>query len=827
MIKADRTCKTADAVEGSGEPSIVDRARSAAASAERLLHGIVLGAMEQGVLVHNGEEILLFNDRLVELLELPEHICSVGTSPKTFGDFAFGRGDYRSAQGQEGALTYEEMMGHIVRREEYVQMRRPPSGRSIRIDARFSDDLAITTYTDVTEAIERDRIIATTFDAVSQAILIHDGKRIVASNARTAAFLELPLAAVEAGADVSDMVVRRTARGDFDLPRTAQEYARSAQAQIESGHPSSTIQTLGGRRLLCDVQPSGALLVETYTDITRSEEREMLLENMMAEMAQGLLILRGDEIVACNDHVAQMLSVDPDYVRVGRRWMDMVYLRAERGDFGDDPEPVLSLARQKVSAREPYSGRERAGDLTLICEARWCDELNIVTYTDITSDAERERKLRESEARVSYLAHHDALTGLTNRAAFDLTLAQRIADGIPTSLFLIDLDRFKPINDQHGHHVGDKLLQTVGTRLTDTAKSLGQSVDVKVARLGGDEFAVICDRLDEGVVDGFAQSLDHAVARTVEYRGLRLTVGASTGVAATDSADEATSTAEGLLQCADLALYAAKDAGRGHHAVYDATMAEAARQRIRVEGDLRGALARDEIILHYQVQRDLKSSSDIGYEALMRWQHPELGMVAPDSFIPVAEENGLIVELGRYALIRAACDFATFDETTRVAINVSPVQFERSDIVADVTQALDVSGLDPSRMEIEITEQLLITDTESTLATLERLKEMGVGLSLDDFGSGYSSLAYLTRFPFSKLKIDRCFVDRMLLDGRSSALVSSILTLARSLGMRVTAEGVENVGQLASLLDGDCDEVQGFLVGRPVPFEQLRRAKSR
>ena len=470
---------------------------------------------------------------------------------------------------------------------------------------------------------------------------------------------------------------------------------------------------------------------------------------------------------------------------------------------------------------------------------------------DVTRVKERERELEESEARVRFLARNDALTGIANRRTFDADLAGRMAElaangmadgtangataGGPArqlALLMIDLDRFKPVNDTHGHAAGDELLRVLAKRFEGELRGRPRRVacgpdrpaDI-VARIGGDEFAALACVVDEADAMALANRLRAAAEApvTLDAAGLsgRVSVGACVGVA---MAPRDATGGEALLHAADLALYAAKAAGRGRAVAFEPAMAEAAETRRRLERDLRHALERDQIELHYQVQHCVRSCRPVGYEALMRWRHPERGLVPPAEFIPLAEETGLVVPLGRWALERAARDFARLPGALRVAVNVSPVQFGTGDLAADVAHALEVSGLDPARLEVEITEEVLIDDTEATLGILEAVRALGVGLSLDDFGSGYSSLGYLTRFPFTKIKIDRMFIAAMATDERARALVRSILALAASLGLKVTAEGVETQGQLLTLAADGCDEAQGYLLGRPVPLGEIARA---
>ena len=529
-------------------------------------------------------------------------------------------------------------------------------------------------------------------------------------------------------------------------------------------------------------------------------ESEARFRTLADATHEGIVVHRRGNIVDANARFTQMAGLPS----VGGLPLER-FLHAP-GDGHEDAEPRMYRAQGASMPVEVLS--RPLGDGRTVTAVR-----------DLT-------ELRRSEAHVRHLAENDGLTGITNRRAFDEEVDRRIAmmgeDTPLLALLMIDLDRFKPVNDTYGHAMGDALLKALAARFIGAVRTNDERVsrcrsDV-VARIGGDEFAAVCWVETEAGAHRFAERLRELATRPFTIDDIEVSVGASIGLAI---GPRDGTTGEELRQAADIALYAAKDEGRGRTVGFEARMAERTKARLQLENDLREALRREQILLHYQVQHDLKAGGAVGYEALMRWRHPERGMISPAEFIPIAEETGLIVPLGRWALERAACDFAGFDTTTRVSVNVSPIQFSKSDIVADVARALECSGLDPSRLEIEVTEEVLIEDTDAMLDALSRLKALGVTLSLDDFGSGYSSLAYLTRFPFNKIKIDRSFIDRMASDDRSHALVRSILALASSLGLKVTAEGVETHGQLVTLTTGRCDEAQGYLLGRPVPFDDI------
>ncbi len=656
---------------------------------------------------------------------------------------------------------------------------------------------------------------------MEQGLLVYDRQRILGANAKLCSLLNCPAELVVPGADLEKFIQFGAERGDYSA--SAGLTLQSMRMHIAAGKDYIVERQLpDGRTIRIDCRHDGETGIGTYTDITDAAKEKAVLEATFEAMAQGLLVHDRGTIIASNARLAEVLEIPAELITVGNSWEAIIRYRIERGDY-QDGESHLVRAREAFATRREFTVEAQAGSRTLLTECRHRHGMMFVTYTDITDARARELLLQDKEMEVRKLAAIDGLTNLTNRRAFDEDLQTRLdargpnADQNALALILVDLDRFKPVNDTYGHALGDALLQTLSDRFRGVIRQ-GDTM----ARIGGDEFAAIVEVSSESDALKFAGRLRDAAKRPVVVGDTELNVDASVGVAFLNGE---TNDAESLLMAADLALYAAKEAGRGTVRTYKPELAERAKERYSLEQDLRSALENDEVVLFYQVQRDLHTNKDVGYEALMRWQHPARGLVSPADFIPLAEETGLIVDMGRWALRQAATDFADLDKTTRVAVNVSPVQFVKSDLVADVKAALDESGLEPERLEIEITEDLLIEDTENTLRILSELRELGLSLSLDDFGSGYSSLAYLTQFPFTKLKIDRCFTERMLLDNRSRSLVTSILALASSLGMKVTAEGVETAAQLAMLTDGSCDEAQGYLLGKPVPFTKAFAAK--
>ena len=492
-----------------------------------------------------------------------------------------------------------------------------------------------------------------------------------------------------------------------------------------------------------------------------------------------------------------------------------------------DAESVLDVLRREMIAR--VDGREMVTH-TLVTEfgpagaTIWLELtyrvamveegcFGVLVGRDIT-----ERK--QAEEKANFLTHHDALTRLPNHLLLQDRLNQAIAFAdrgtMKLALLVIDLDRFKTINDSLGHSVGDRLLVEVAKRLLECTRDTDT-----VCRQGGDEFLILLPNLaDSDASITFLGGLMGGLLKPFRVDDKELSTSVSVGIAIypDDGADF-----ESLQKKADMAMYRAKEAGRNTYRFFNEEMNDDAVERLAMNVGLRRGLELGQFELYYQPQLEIASGALIGAEALIRWNHPELGLVLPGRFIPVAEESGLIVPLGDWVL-REACREAMRWQPPGtlgpvVAVNLSALQFKRGDIEQSVTQALEQSGLDPGRLELELTESILIGDTENVLATVKRLKLMGVKLSIDDFGTGYSSLSYLKRFEVDKLKIDQSFIRDLATDSEDAAIVRAVIQMARSLGLRTIAEGVESKQVLDHLRIYHCDEAQGYFHGRPMPAE--------
>jgi diguanylate cyclase (GGDEF)-like protein/PAS domain S-box-containing protein len=539
--------------------------------------------------------------------------------------------------------------------------------------------------------------------------------------------------------------------------------------------------------------------------------QQVVLDTALENMSQGLCMFDADgKILLFNERYAAMLRRS-DMQLAGRPLLDVLKEEQSKGQWNGDPADFF--ARLVADAREGRTTTDvvnRFGRSIRVVNQPMQGGGWVATFEDIT-------EWQEAQAKISHMARHDALTNLPNRVLFHEQLEQglrRAKANDQLAVLCLDLDHFKDINDSLGHPIGDALLKEVGRRL---ASCVGENDTV--ARLGGDEFAVVqIGRSEEAAATVLAGRLVEVISAPYEIDDHQIVIGVSIGISLSpqdgDDPDE-------LLKNADLALYRAKADGRGTYRFFETGMDARAQARRLLEMDLRAALQRNEFVVYYQPIRDVGSDRVVAFEALLRWNHPQRGLISPINFIPLAEETGLIVQLGELVLRGACADAAKWPDDVGVAVNLSPVQFKNPNLIASVTGALAASGLTARRLELEITESVLLQNSEATLTTLHELRAMGVRISLDDFGTGYSSLSYLRSFPFDKIKIDRSFVSELGTCGDSVAIIRAVTGLGRSLGIVTTAEGVENDEQLELLRREGCIQAQGYLFSKPRPASDV------
>lgn len=544
-----------------------------------------------------------------------------------------------------------------------------------------------------------------------------------------------------------------------------------------------------------------------------SERRQLSIA--VNNIPQGLVLYDGSaRIITCNQPYLEMFGLSPDVARPGCTMQRLIAHRKETGSFEGDVDEFCNAIIQKVSLgkttrqlTQTPGGRAIEIINRPLKEGGW-----VATIEDIT---ERTR----ADEKIAHLAHYDALTDLPNRTLFRARLEQALEamrPGEQLAVLYIDIDEFKGINDALGHPIGDELLKGVAGRLRGCLKD----TDV-AARLGGDEFAVIQSAITHlSETTRLVDEIHSAIREPFECMGHLITTDASIGIALSpaDGLD-----LDELLRNADLALYGAKGDGRRTYRFFEAGMDQRARARRNLELDLRQAIVDGDLEVHFQPIVDIESGQINTCEALLRWQHPERGMIPSTEFIPIAEETGLINQLGQWVLSTACAEAVNWPDHVRVAVNVSPVQFGSKTLSLNVAATLASSGLAASRLELEITEAVLIRDDDAALEVLHQLRKVGVRVALDDFGTGYSSLSYLQRFPFDKIKIDRSFIKDLAGPGASSSIVQAVVNIAAASDMMTTAEGVETEQQRNLLFILGCNEMQGHLFSPAVSAADVRR----
>jgi diguanylate cyclase (GGDEF)-like protein len=535
-------------------------------------------------------------------------------------------------------------------------------------------------------------------------------------------------------------------------------------------------------------------------------------------MTQGLLLFDAQAcVVICNQRYIDMYGLSREVIKPGRPFREVIAHRKATGSFAGDIDAYVGdvmrdVGRPSVTTMQTADGRSIQISSRPVADGGW-----VATHEDIT-------ERRRTEEKIAHLAHYDALTDLPNRTQFRGELdreLKRVERGAQCAVLYIDIDEFKGINDSLGHQVGDELLKAIAIRLRGCVR--GSDI---VARLGGDEFAIVQTGVEtHSDITDLVARIYGAIREPFECLGHRLLTDASIGIALAprDGID-----LDSLLKNADLAMYGAKEDGRRTYRFFEPQMDAKVKARRTLELDLRHAIADGGFVkggfeVYYQPLVNLRDNVVTGCEALLRWRHPERGMISPAEFIPVAEEIGVISQLGEWVLATACMEAASWPDDIKIAVNVSPIQFRCSLLALHVAAALAASNLPAQRLELEITEAVLIRDDEIALAILHRLRALGVRIALDDFGTGYSSLSYLQRFPFDKIKIDRCFVTDIAEPHGSSSIVQAVVNIAASRNMTTTAEGVETEQQKELLRALGCTEMQGYLFSAARPAAEVRQ----
>jgi diguanylate cyclase (GGDEF)-like protein len=672
---------------------------------------------------------------------------------------------------------------------------------------------------------------------LSLGIVIFDEKReVVFCNERYREMYALSPEQVKLGTPTSELIRHRLDLG-LKVPVTPDDYIR-ARVGRDIALDTTVQEFADGRIIAYTVYPMpGGGGMATHEDITEREElnarlkkqyelgkaqeetlrvRNFQFDTAINNMSQGLCFFDSDHrLIVCNDRFVEMYDIAPERVSSGMSLIEIVDLRFEAGSFPAMTRDeylhwrtnVAVSNEAKDSIVELMNGRTFKIRHRPMPGGGW-----VATHEDITEQ-------RRSEVKIEYMAHHDALTDLANRVLLNDRLEYvlgRVQHGEMVAVHHLDLDQFKAVNDTFGHPCGDKLLRIVAERL----RGLVGEADT-IARMGGDEFVIVQAMIaDPADATSLAQGVIEALSEPYDIDGQQAVIGVSIGISVGPGDG---SNPDKLLRNADLALYRAKSDGRGTFRFFEPVMDLQMQTRRIMEQDLRKALPAGEFVLHYQPVVNLASKEISGFEALIRWNHPSKGMISPADFIPLAEEIGFIVPMGEWVIRQACATAAQWPDNLHVAVNISAIQFRSPGLMQVIVSALAASDLAPTRLEIEITESVLLHNKEATLAVLHQLRALGIRIAMDDFGTGYSSLTYLQSFPFDKIKIDRSFVKNITENSSSLTIVRAVAALANGMGMTATAEGVETAEQLHSIASEGCTEMQGFLFSKPLPAAEIER----
>jgi diguanylate cyclase (GGDEF)-like protein len=807
---------------------------------QNLLLDTALENMVQGLAMFDAEtRVVIANDRYAELYGIDPARIRPGTTLREIIDQRVAMGHYAGWSTDD---VVREMAARVASKQVSRIVNKLADGRIVAASIQpRADGGWVVTLEDMTEREALNARLArqnkllkqreeeleaqnTRFNAainnMSQGLcLFNSEQRVMFANRRFAEIYKLDPEQVKSGTTLRQILEARVARGAYSNIDGAKFVADGVAS---FGQAVSQIIPLADGRFISVLRrpmPDGGV-VSTHEDITEREKLKAQLEQQndqldaaMNNMSQGLAMYDGEQrLVICNKDYAAMYGLTRDQVRPGTTVREILEARVANGCYAT-PNP-RQLADKLVAqfgkiANEVHELAD--GRIINVSYRQTTHGGHVITHQDITDQ-------RRSEAKIVHMALHDALTDLPNRVLLNERLEHaltRVRRGEMVAVHLLDLDHFKTVNDTLGHPTGDKLLKMVTARL----RVLVRETDT-IARMGGDEFAVLQTAIAQPAdATVLALRIIESVSAPFDLDGTQVVIGTSIGIAVGPA--DGTSPDQ-LIRNADLALYRAKDDGRSTYRFFGPEMDAQMQVRRSMEHDLRKALTAGEFELHYQPVVNLANNEISCVEALIRWHHPEKGLVPPNVFIPVAEQIGFIIQLGEWA-IREACRAAgNWPDDIKIAVNLSPVQFRNPGFLAIVVGALAESGLPAERLELEITEGMLLQDSEATLNTLYKLRTLGVRIAMDDFGTGYSSLSYLQSFPFDKIKIDRSFV-KDIADGVGSLnIVRAVAAMANGLGMTTTAEGVETKEQLDTVRAEGCTEMQGFLFSRPLPAHELQ-----
>jgi diguanylate cyclase (GGDEF)-like protein len=796
-----------------------------------------LSNMFQGLAMFDAEQrVIIANDRFAEMYgQRPEDVRP-GTPLRQIIEHRIARGLYLGT-------TVEEVLGRMrarVERQKASHMTaRMGDGRKIAVSIMPRPDGGwVTTHQDITEREELNARVAeqheqleATLENMLQGVAMFDAaQKLVVCNRQYREMYGLTDEQVRPGTTVQQILEYRVANRFYHVSDT-EAFVNSWTSNF--GDVSSRIQELADGRIISvtrRMMANGGRLI-THEDITerqklntrlaeqhvllREQETKLKAQNLQLDAAlnnivQGLAMFDAEyRLVLCNRRYTEIYGLEAAQVAYGTTLRQIIEHRVRNGLHADrsSDDLVDAMLRRRAEGRfEQFLSQLSDGRTIAITVQAMADGWTVTTHQDVTEQ-------RRSEAKITHMALHDALTGLPNRVLLNERLQDSLARskrGKLVATHMLDLDRFKQVNDTLGHAAGDGLLQMAAQRL----RGLARESDT-IARMGGDEFAIVQVGISRPAdAKALACRVIEVLSAPFDVCDHQVVIGTSVGIAIGPSDGDGP---DQILRNADLALYRAKGDGRGTYRFFEQEMDTQMQARRALESELRRALPAEEFELHYQPVVDLATNDISGFEALIRWRHPNRGLVAPGSFISLAEEIGLIVPLGEW-VIREACATAVgWPPDLKVAVNLSAAQFKNPGLVNVIASALANSGLPAERLELEITETILLHNSEATLAMLYQLRALGVRIAMDDFGTGYSSLSYLQRFPFDKIKIDRSFVKDIAENVGSINIVRAVAALAQGLGIQATAEGVETQQQLEAIKAEGCSEMQGFLFSRPLP----------
>jgi len=819
-------------------------ASEAAVTGDLLLEA-ALASIPHGFSVWDADlRLVLFNEAYLEMYALPRDRVVPGITLRDMAQITCDLGSHGSAPVDEVFAIYR---ARFTNDEGRRAIKHESSGRIIRsTTVRMPGGAGwMLTHEDITAEVEAQRLAAAREEALAHQNLRLDAAvnnmshglamfgvdgRLVICNSTFAALYGLSPEIAAPGTHLADILNYRVEHGLVPEGERSEAYvAGRLKLANERSRTVRFIERERGRTISVIQQPMvDGGWVSTHQDVTEQQRKEELIQARTLElelqnirfdaainnMLHGLSMFDAqNRLIVCNRQYAELYGLPPELTRPGTSFWDMLDDGAKTGmvSIGDSEarrkvlEAVIGAARPFRDNLKMVNGRVIAVLHQPMLGGGW-----ISTHEDITEQHKHEEMIR-------HLARHDALTDLPNRVLFGEEMAKlevRIKRRESIAVLCVDLDNFKTINDTFGHAVGDAVLIAAAKRLRECSRES----DV-LARLGGDEFALVAGPLDDPKhVALIASRIVTALAEPMRIDGKQIELGASVGIAVAplDGTD-----AETLLRNADLALYRAKNDGRGTYHFFEREMDDALKIRRALELSLRDALERNEFRLVYQPILNIKTNRIAGLEALLRWDHPERGPIPPGEFLHIAEETGLIAAIGEWVLAEACEAAAGWPEHVRVSVNLSAAQFKGQRIVESVETALAATKLDPDRLELEITESQLMTDPGTMLRAMQRIRSLGVHLAMDDFGTGYGSLSFLRTFPFEKLKIDRTVIGEVATPADPTTTVNLMVALGRSLGMAVTAEGIETETQLEAVRLGGCDEAQGFLFSPPLPASAI------